>query len=454
MKKNRLFLCAVFLLALITVSAQVRDPQKTVERQVENRANTRVDRSIDRGLDKVEEGIGNIFKKKQKKKADDANTDNNTQSTNETSSGNSDKKAAGNTSKNNKSSNTFASYGKFDFVPGEKILVHEDFSQDAVGDFPAKWNTNGSGEVVTLNGQSGKWLQLSKKTRVIPDFITSLPENFTLEFDLVCNPKFSYYSTSFDVLLVSLKKRQDNQEQFYYNPFSERSGARIRLSPTIAGGGSGTVSIQCYADGKEFITNDLKTQQFVADQNQTKVHVAIWRQKQRLRVYVNEDKVVDVPRALGNSINYNAVMFDVGNFYTAEDRYIFSNLRLAAGAPDTRNKLITEGKFVTSGILFDVNAARIRPESYGILKEIGTVLQENPAVKVKIVGHTDADGDDASNMALSKKRAEAIREALTKEFSITADRMQSDGKGESQPVSSNNTPEGKANNRRVEFIKL
>jgi outer membrane protein OmpA-like peptidoglycan-associated protein len=136
------------------------------------------------------------------------------------------------------------------------------------------------------------------------------------------------------------------------------------------------------------------------------------------------------------------------------DKYLVNNLTLAVGAPDTRNKLITEGKFVTHGILFDVNSDKIKPESFGVLKEISTVLNENPDVKVKIVGHTDADGKDADNLDLSKRRAEAVKSILTSEFKIDGSRLETDGKGESQPVDKNDSPAGKANNRRVEFIKL
>ena len=130
------------------------------------------------------------------------------------------------------------------------------------------------------------------------------------------------------------------------------------------------------------------------------------------------------------------------------------NLRLAVGAPDTRNKLLTEGKWVTHGILFDVNSANIKAESYGTLKEIAGVLKENATVKVKILGHTDADGDDKSNLELSKRRAASVKDFLAKEFSIESERMETDGLGESKPVDKNATPEGKANNRRVEFVKL
>ncbi|MEI8113580.1 MAG: OmpA family protein, partial [Bacteroidia bacterium] len=131
-----------------------------------------------------------------------------------------------------------------------------------------------------------------------------------------------------------------------------------------------------------------------------------------------------------------------------------SNIRVAIGAPDTRNKLMTEGKLVTYGIYFDVNKDLVKPESYGTLKDIATVLNEFPDVKVKIVGHTDSDGDDAKNMDLSKRRAASVKAELAKSFGVNADRLATDGMGESQPVAPNDTPVNKALNRRVEFIKL
>src|SRR3954463_7178543 len=78
-------------------------------------------------------------------------------------------------------------YSKFDFIPGEKIIVMEDFAQDAVGDFPDKWNTNASAEIVTVESLQGKWLKISKQGVLTPAFIDSLPDNFTLEYDLLCD---------------------------------------------------------------------------------------------------------------------------------------------------------------------------------------------------------------------------------------------------------------------------
>jgi outer membrane protein OmpA-like peptidoglycan-associated protein len=182
------------------------------------------------------------------------------------------------------------------------------------------------------------------------------------------------------------------------------------------------------------------------------VHVSIWRQRQRIRVYLNEEKAWDLPRALPATAKLNMFVF-APRVDGPQGEFFIGNLRLAVGAPDTRNKLITDGKWVTRGILFDVNSDRVRPESYGALKEISNVLTENADVKVQIVGHTDADGDAAQNLDLSKRRAASVKAVLVKEFGIADSRMETDGQGESQPVDNNDTSAGKANNRRVEFVK-
>ena len=86
-------------------------------------------------------------------------------------------------------------------------------------------------------------------------------------------------------------------------------------------------------------------------------------------------------------------------------------------------------------------------------KEIAAVLSENADLKILIVGHTDSDGDEAANLDLSKRRAASVKTALANEFKVDVSRMDVDGKGESQPIDRNDTPAGKANNRRVEFVK-
>ena len=103
-------------------------------------------------------------------------------------------------------------------------------------------------------------------------------------------------------------------------------------------------------------------------------HISIWRQKSRIRVYINQEKVIDLPKALTGT--YSKIVFTPDYSYNSnEDILHIANLRVAVGAPDTRNKLITEGKFVTHGILFDVNSATIKATSYGALKDIANVLK-------------------------------------------------------------------------------
>lgn len=352
--------------------------------------------------------------------------------------------------------NTLQVYSKFDFVPGEKVIAVEDFSQDAVGDFPARWNTNGSGELVTIEGQEGKWLKFGPSTIAYPEFVTSLPENFTVEFTLACTQPFSFYSTYFTFFFGPVLNPAKNYTKWSGYSYDKINGVEVALHPQSAGsvGVNGMKSIITLDEsGAEIINNSAEFGEF---NHETKnvIKISVWRQKTRLRVYVNETKIWDIPKAFNATALYNFLGFRVEDYSMDEDAFFLSNIRVAVGAPDTRHKFLELGKYSTTGIKFDVNSANIKPESYGTLKDFAAVMTENPAVKVKIVGHTDSDGDDASNLALSKKRADAVKTSLNKEFGIDISRFETEGKGESQPAEPNTSVEGKANNRRVEFIKL
>ena len=337
---------------------------------------------------------------------------------------------------------SFASYSKYDFVPGEKVVAADDFSQDQIGDFPARWNTNASGEIVTISGQAGRWLKLTRAGFFIPEFITDLPDNVTVEFDLTVPPTFGG-GFALNITLAQLgNPKQPEDWQSSVNTFT------FTAFPTAS---QGTSSSTMRQDGTSSGGNSATTQQLAANRN-SPVHIALWRQRQRVRVYMNEEKVWDLPRASAASAKFNSLIFFVPGG-CGDCEYYLANLRVATGAPDTRNKILTEGKWISHGILFDVNSDRIKGESYGSLKEIATVLTENAELKVQIVGHTDSDGDDAANLDLSRRRAASVKTALTTQFGIDAGRMETDGKGESQPVDKNDNPAGKANNRRVEFIK-
>jgi outer membrane protein OmpA-like peptidoglycan-associated protein len=144
---------------------------------------------------------------------------------------------------------------------------------------------------------------------------------------------------------------------------------------------------------------------------------------------------------------YNMIRFDNGT-------PLISNVRVATGLPDMRSKLLTDGKLVSYGIYFDVNKDVVKPESAGTLKMIADVLKENPNVRIKIVGHTDSDGEDAANLDLSKRRGASVKAALVNGYGIEATRIETDGMGEKEPVAKNDSATNKALNRRVEFIKL
>ena len=181
-----------------------------------------------------------------------------------------------------------------------------------------------------------------------------------------------------------------------------------------------------------------------------KYRLSFWVQKTRLRVYLNEVKVFDLPKVFETGFKVNMLRFELWD----SGNPMITDFRVAAGLPDMRNKLLTEGKLVSYGIYFDVNKDVVKPESYGTLKGIADVLKENPAVRIKIVGHTDSDGADAANLDLSKRRGAAVKAELVKSFGVDASRIESDGLGETKPVAPNDTPANKALNRRVEFIKL
>ncbi|MEY4539198.1 MAG: hypothetical protein RLZZ306_955, partial [Bacteroidota bacterium] len=154
-------LASLFLIFVVTeISAQIviTNPGRVAERAVENRANQKVYQGVDKGFDKIEEGIGNLFKKKKK---EEKPADNQQKSSESSDNQDNSNQSDGNVSSKGKKP-SLQTYSKFDFISGEKVIVQEDFSKDEIGDFPAKWNTNSTGELVTVDGTKGKWLSLSK----------------------------------------------------------------------------------------------------------------------------------------------------------------------------------------------------------------------------------------------------------------------------------------------------
>tara|TARA_R110002073_G_scaffold139232_3_gene289459 strand:- start:12476 stop:13969 length:1494 start_codon:yes stop_codon:yes gene_type:complete len=327
-------------------------------------------------------------------------------------------------------------YSKYDFVPGDKILLYDDFSLDNLGDFPSKWNTNGTGELVTIDNE--KWFKLAGKSTYIPDLPSDLPEDYTVEFDmLTVVDKKTSSQAKLEIWL------EDN------NMFdTPKNMARVEM-PLCLFISIGFI-VENKVDGKRVIRNSVEKD--IREILLQKNHISIAVNGKRFRMWVNENKVVDVPRLLPDNItSFKLHPRDVRD---GIDKVFISNVKIAQGGLDLRNQLLENGKFSTTGILFNSGSDKIKPESYGVLKQIADALQQDTSLNLNIIGHTDADGADEVNLSLSKKRSEAVKNALITVYNISGNRLQTDGKGESVAVGDNNTVEGKAQNRRVEFVKM
>ena len=145
---------------------------------------------------------------------------------------------------------------------------------------------------------------------------------------------------------------------------------------------------------------------------------------------------------------------EIGGIGSQDNPLVYSNFRIASGGGmNMIGQKFTDAKIVTHGINFDVDKATLRPESMGTLNQIKAVLVANPDLKFEIDGHTDNTGASAHNVILSQHRADAVKDQLVS-MGIDASRLTTKGFGDTKPMTSNDTPEGKANNRRVEFVRV
>ncbi len=324
---------------------------------------------------------------------------------------------------------------KFDFIPGEKVIFFDDFSVENIGDFPIQWLTNGSGEVVSSSKFPGRWFQMTKGGYFMPEAREDFTDNFTIDFDFV--PMYAAdeeYISGIDFFLLS-----GTLDPPGYGGQPGQAGMRIHPDVDHVTWGNWSEAREWQGD------NGMVNYVFKPGE---KYHISIWVQKQRVRFYSNETKFLDLPRGLQANYNHNIFRIETSD----EALPIISNFRIAAGLSDLRNRLLTDGKIVSYGIQFDVNSDKLKPESFSTLKAIANIMAEDPSIKLKIVGHTDTDGDDVSNLDLSKRRGASVKNELVNKFSCDAARLETDGKGESEPVADNNSAMGKAKNRRVEFL--
>jgi OmpA-OmpF porin, OOP family len=308
-------------------------------------------------------------------------------------------------------------WANYDFKPGDRIIVAEDFMKDEVGDFPKRFDFR-SGQIEIVEWNDARWLRATNGKLWIP-LPETLPERFTMEFDLAGNG---------NAMLLTFDGKDEGTNGGARMEFGEYFG-RLRQGEIDAQGEFGT---------------GVKT-------TEKPVHIAISVDGDHVKAYANEKRIYNAPNVkLGRS---NKIFVNL-NGWSAELPRMIANVRIAAGGKKLYDALAEKGRVATQGVLFDTGSDRIRPESTPTLKEMGTMLKEHPDLKLVIEGHTDDVGAAAGNQSLSEKRAEAVRQYLVDTYGVDKGRLQAKGFGASKPATGNDTPEGRQQNRRVELVKI
>ncbi|HEY4322207.1 MAG TPA: OmpA family protein [Gemmatimonadales bacterium] len=304
----------------------------------------------------------------------------------------------------------------YDFIPGDRILFSDDFANDNVGDLPTHEDvTNGNVTIVDVKGT--KYLRTETGGAMTITLPEVLPQRFTIEFIFHRkggNGSGTYFHLGDDKQLNFRCDQGDGKIDGVGVNGPKESGQ------DVAGIGEG----------------DFETCRLMVDGGYAKAYV------NAVRVGQLNGLVFD---------HTNTIHVDVAN--GDENGSLMTGIRIAAGGKKLYDGLAATGRVATQGIYFDVSSARIRGESTPTLKEIGDMLTAHPELHLTIEGHTDNTGSATGNQTLSEQRAASVRQFLIDTYKIDAARLKSAGFGASKPAASNDTPEGRQTNRRVELVK-
>ena len=343
-----------------------------------------------------------------------------------------------------------SSYAKTDFVPGDEIFFEDTFENEQIGEFPLRWDLlDGYVETASLEGRKVLAFTDNGLGQVMPLMKENqwnwLPDIFTVEFDLYIAPVSDGGGSELGMELCF----GDRDASDYYNSssfvdFRYREDGSSNMDWSLRKPSS---SAQTAGDKQLGLNRDFDD--YNGKDNPLKAgewnHFAFSFNKRAFKGYINGFRIINVP-----------AMEAPGYFYfNSASQYAYSgisNVRLAKGAVPLYDRLMTDGKIVTYAITFETGKADLKPESMVEIHRVAGLMKDNPGLEFEVQGHCDATGSDKVNDPLSQKRAEAIVAALVEE-GIAEARLTAVGKGSHQPIASNSTDEGRAKNRRVEFIK-
>lgn len=402
-----------------------RTKEKTI-----NKTEQKIDEKVDNTIDKIFDG--SIFRKKDKnaKGADGSSTGASS------ASGTYDPAVT----PTDKEGNTdYSAYRTFDFVPGEKILFFDDFADGSI----SRWGFYEPTLHAAAQKEGKVWLEAAGG-RFFPVGLDVLPRDFTLEFDAQVLPNTP--TGTLDITFVDKSQRDRLGDPYLDN------SSLVSISPISQMPKTGLGNYEKKVDDRTVSPpNEFEFYSWQPELNRYNARISMARSGNRLAVFVNKEQVLDDIDFFDNRIDY-MLLFHLNNYFVAETRMYFTDFRLASGAAQPKAAIAEKKVFVTQNIYFDVDSDVIRPNSYAVLKEIAEAIADVEGT-IKIIGHTDSDGSDQHNLALSKKRAASVKRALANEFGVAADKLIADGMGESQPLNGNASPAEKAQNRRVEFIQ-
>nr|WP_321408539.1 OmpA family protein [uncultured Carboxylicivirga sp.] len=415
--KKLIILIYLFAPAFL-MQAQIKvDVGKKVEKTANRKANQKTDQVINKTFDKLEEGVGSLFGKKKKNtsKSTTSEQNNNAEevSTNEATVGD-----------NIEADKVTMSWSKFDFVPGDEVIFSDAPDMDEEnGEFPTRWDLK-AGQVEVVEVNSEKVIAFFDGMPEITPYLKNaetdyLPEIFTVEFDVYRPAR----GNRFFVYLWDRKRQKS--------------------------GGNAEIEINLNRVSVDEISAEYAPER---DSNQGRwMHISIAYTKGKLKVYLDDTRLINIPHYEYNPSGLSIQCY----FANVNEKQIWylKNVRIAKGGVKYYDRILSDGKIVCNGIRFDVNKTSLKPESMGQINEIYQLMNKNTDLKFSVEGHTDSDGNDQQNQTLSEQRAKEVMNTLI-QMGIDASRLQSKGFGESVPLNTNATPEEKANNRRVEFVKI